>query len=206
MDYFGLGFVLKVFKKSVFAWLTCNFVLGGAFVGAIAGAITGRTIEAGFFRGAGTGAGIGAIVGLELFKSLLNAVNDDYLAKIANFGSLVNGKLFREAMLQAYQWQTGAFETSYLESSDIFDVDGTKGISPNCIKKLPDFKFLGSKDMDQCGGKICCSICLQDFNEGDIARRLPNCRHFFHLHCIDGWLVIQGSCPICRENVIYAKI
>ncbi|KAF9589020.1 hypothetical protein IFM89_018259 [Coptis chinensis] len=207
MDCFGLGFVPKVFKHSVFALLSCTSALGGAFVGVIAGAITGQTTETGFFRGAGIGAVGGAIVGLELFESLFSG---DSLSKIGIFGSLVNGKIFWEwvspALLKAYQWQTGALETSYQEISDIFDVDGTKGISPNYIKKLPDFKFSSSKDMDQYGGQICCSICLQDFNEGNIARRLPNCRHFFHLDCIDGWLVIQGCCPICRENVICAKI
>ncbi|PIA57904.1 hypothetical protein AQUCO_00500074v1 [Aquilegia coerulea] len=42
----------------------------------------------------------------------------------------------------------------------------------------------------------------QDFSEDDSARRLPRCKHLFHLNCIDEWLVIQGSCPICREDVL----
>ncbi|KAF5204286.1 Nep1-interacting protein [Thalictrum thalictroides] len=196
------GFVVNVLNKFVCAGLTCIFALGGAFVGAITGAITGQTTETGFIRGAGIGTLAGAILAIDLFESL---VNGDSLSKIDIIGSLVNGKIFMEwvspAMLKAYQWQIGAFETSYREISDIFDIDDTKGLSSNYIKKLPKFKFSSTKTMDQCGEDIC-SICLQDFNEDDSARRLPRCKHLFHLNCIDEWLVIQGSCPICREEVL----
>ncbi|KAF6168104.1 hypothetical protein GIB67_011489 [Kingdonia uniflora] len=41
----------------------------------------------------------------------------------------------------------------------------------------------------------------QDFEEGQSAKRLPSCRHFFHEVCVDGWLVIQGTCPVCRQDV-----
>ncbi|PIA57906.1 hypothetical protein AQUCO_00500074v1 [Aquilegia coerulea] len=184
------GFVVKVLKQSLFAGFTCIFALGGAFVGAITGAITGQTTETGFVRGAGIGTLAGAILAIELSESLLNG---DSLSKIDIIGSLVNGKIFLE-------W-TSAFETSYREISDIFDIDGTKGLSSNYINKLPQFKFSTTKNMDQFGENIC-SICLQDFSEDDSARRLPRCKHLFHLNCIDEWLVIQGSCPICREDVL----
>ncbi|PIA57905.1 hypothetical protein AQUCO_00500074v1 [Aquilegia coerulea] len=143
------GFVVKVLKQSLFAGFTCIFALGGAFVGAITGAITGQTTETGFVRGAGIGTLAGAILAIELSESLLNG---DSLSKIDIIGSLVNGKIFLE-------W-TSAFETSYREISDIFDIDGTKGLSSNYINKLPQFKFSTTKNMDQFGENIC-SICLQ---------------------------------------------
>ncbi|KAK8331158.1 hypothetical protein V6Z11_A10G056100 [Gossypium hirsutum] len=27
------------------------------------------------------------------------------------------------------------------------------------------------------------------------------CRHCFHVHCIDAWLKVGKTCPICRVNV-----
>ncbi|KAK9155717.1 hypothetical protein Sjap_003197 [Stephania japonica] len=192
--------LLTVLRRSLEAGCTCIFAVGGAIVGTITGAMTGHTTETGFFRGAGIGAVAGAVVAIELFESLING---DSLTKIDIFGSLLNGKIFREwvspAMLKAYQWQVGGLETSYGEISDIYDIEGPKGLSHSVIKKLPEFHI--NKTVDFNGEKISCTICLQDFKEGDEARRMLNCRHFFHLACIDEWLVRQGTCPICREDV-----
>lgn len=42
-----------------------------------------------------------------------------------------------------------------------------------------------------------CSICLEDYEVGGEAREMP-CKHRFHSGCIEKWLGIHGSCPICR--------
>ncbi|XP_019055213.1 PREDICTED: NEP1-interacting protein 1-like [Nelumbo nucifera] len=87
-----------------------------------------------------------------------------------------------------------------MEISDISDIDYNKGLPLNKVSKLPKFDFTGCMAMDP-RDHICCTICLQDLEEGDRARRLPSCRHLFHLVCIDEWLLQNGSCPICRKDV-----
>ena len=47
----------------------------------------------------------------------------------------------------------------------------------------------------------CCSICLEEFIEEDICRRLVNCTHLFHNHCVSQWLQKQPSCPLCRTKI-----
>ncbi|BBH01987.1 RING/U-box superfamily protein, partial [Prunus dulcis] len=42
---------------------------------------------------------------------------------------------------------------------------------------------------------------LGELKEGECARELPTCRHFFHMACIDQWLKQQSSCPMCRTRV-----
>lgn len=42
-----------------------------------------------------------------------------------------------------------------------------------------------------------CSICLEAYEVGGEAREMP-CKHRFHSGCIEKWLGIHGSCPICR--------
>ncbi|XP_058069330.1 RING-H2 finger protein ATL67-like [Magnolia sinica] len=31
-------------------------------------------------------------------------------------------------------------------------------------------------------------------------RMLPDCRHFFHLCCVNAWLRLNASCPVCRTS------
>jgi len=50
-----------------------------------------------------------------------------------------------------------------------------------------------------------CSICLDDFQAGQLQRVLP-CGHVFHAPCVDEWLVAgltrsgEGVCPLCKQN------
>ncbi|KAL3525924.1 hypothetical protein ACH5RR_014296 [Cinchona calisaya] len=45
-----------------------------------------------------------------------------------------------------------------------------------------------------------CTICLAEFEVGEEAKQMP-CKHRFHTGCIDEWLAIQGSCPVCRYRM-----
>lgn len=48
-----------------------------------------------------------------------------------------------------------------------------------------------------------CSICIDDFEEGETIRLLPRCGHAFHTDCILPWLTErQGCCPCCKAPVI----
>ncbi|WMV15130.1 hypothetical protein MTR67_008515 [Solanum verrucosum] len=50
------------------------------------------------------------------------------------------------------------------------------------------------------GEGINCSICLSNFEIGEEAKEM-HCKHHFHSICIDKWLGINGSCPICRYKM-----
>lgn len=72
------------------------------------------------------------------------------------------------------------------------------GIDKSVIESLPFFKFSslrGSKE------GLECAICLSKFEDIEILRLLPKCKHAFHIDCIDHWLVKHSSCPICRHKV-----
>ncbi|KAK6935867.1 Zinc finger, RING-type [Dillenia turbinata] len=43
-----------------------------------------------------------------------------------------------------------------------------------------------------------CLICLDELKHGDKCRVLPKCDHIFHVRCIDHWLMIHPTCPMCR--------
>ncbi|XP_050254659.1 RING-H2 finger protein ATL70-like [Quercus robur] len=45
-----------------------------------------------------------------------------------------------------------------------------------------------------------CAICLEDFEDGDVCRKLYACKHTFHKQCVDKWLTINTHCPLCRGS------
>ncbi|XP_050113252.1 E3 ubiquitin-protein ligase MPSR1-like isoform X1 [Malus sylvestris] len=46
-----------------------------------------------------------------------------------------------------------------------------------------------------------CTICLEDFGDGEFCRVFA-CKHMFHSDCIDHWLKNHLTCPICRNYVV----
>lgn len=49
--------------------------------------------------------------------------------------------------------------------------------------------------------RLCCSICLCDYETGDEVIRLP-CRHIFHGLCINSWTNEHTSCPLCNIDLM----
>lgn len=45
-----------------------------------------------------------------------------------------------------------------------------------------------------------CIICLEPFAEGSQLRTLP-CMHRYHMSCIDKWLSVHLSCPLCKNQL-----
>ena len=50
-----------------------------------------------------------------------------------------------------------------------------------------------------------CSICLSDYQPKDTIRCIPDCHHCFHVDCIDGWLKMSATCPLCRNSPAPSK-
>ncbi|KAF8393408.1 hypothetical protein HHK36_021652 [Tetracentron sinense] len=77
------------------------------------------------------------------------------------------------------------------------------GIDKKVIESLPFFRFSslrGSKE------GLECAVCLSKFEDTEILRLLPKCKHAFHIDCIDQWLENHSSCPLCRLKVDVADL
>ncbi|CAL0322582.1 unnamed protein product [Lupinus luteus] len=71
------------------------------------------------------------------------------------------------------------------------------GLDPLVIKALPMFIFKRKRedhDYDEC------AVCLSVLENEETVRLLPNCKHTFHIDCIDTWLASHSTCPICRTK------
>lgn len=56
--------------------------------------------------------------------------------------------------------------------------------------------------MDSSILQVECSICLANYQEGDLVacNKSSNCKHVFHSDCLTKWLMLRNDCPICRVS------
>ncbi|KAJ9555681.1 hypothetical protein OSB04_010295 [Centaurea solstitialis] len=103
------------------------------------------------------------------------------------------------------------------------DLAQNRGATTESINALPTYKFKKNKHANDketnsgtCEGGVVaagtekervisgedasCCICLAKYANDDELRELP-CSHFFHTDCVDKWLKINASCPLCKTEV-----
>lgn len=72
------------------------------------------------------------------------------------------------------------------------------GIDKTVIESLPFFRFSSLRGSRK---GLECAVCLSKFQDVEILRLLPKCKHAFHIACVDEWLEKHSSCPLCRHKV-----
>ena len=70
-------------------------------------------------------------------------------------------------------------------------------ISPRVLT-LAQINRIPTKKVTKAGGS--CDICLDDFKKGESTKVL-NCKHDYHVKCVDPWLKQHTTCPKCRRQV-----
>ncbi|XP_071122151.1 uncharacterized protein [Mytilus edulis] len=71
-----------------------------------------------------------------------------------------------------------------------------RGLTKQQVTKLPERKY------QVCPGEEVkeCLVCMCEFEDKDQLRILP-CFHEFHTPCIDKWIGVNATCPVCRVVV-----
>ena len=68
------------------------------------------------------------------------------------------------------------------------------------IKGTPAFFLYCTTSLSLSPSLSRCAICMMDYCAGELIKLLP-CMHFYHLRCIDDWLMRSLTCPSCMERV-----
>lgn len=77
----------------------------------------------------------------------------------------------------------------------------SRGLESSIIHSLPITQFRKKNGQELNPNNTECAVCLAEFEEGEWLKHLPNCRHAFHISCIDTWFQSHSNCPLCRSNV-----
>ncbi|XP_059648831.1 E3 ubiquitin-protein ligase MPSR1-like [Cornus florida] len=80
---------------------------------------------------------------------------------------------------------------------DLLSKDGQPPASRASVEAMPS-AVISEEDVE--GGDGECVICLEEWKIGGLAKEMP-CKHRFHGDCIEKWLGIHGSCPLCRYKM-----
>ncbi|TKY63995.1 RING-H2 finger protein ATL68 [Spatholobus suberectus] len=81
------------------------------------------------------------------------------------------------------------------DDDDRHQNDVVSGLDQAVINSYPKFPYVKDGGYDGT-----CSICLCEYKESEMLRMMPECRHYFHVCCLDSWLKLNGSCPVCRNS------
>ncbi|KAK3026173.1 hypothetical protein RJ639_040560 [Escallonia herrerae] len=76
-----------------------------------------------------------------------------------------------------------------------------RGLDELLIREIPTFQYNRGEAQEEGRSMSKCVVCLNEFQEQDMLRVLPNCSHAFHLDCIDVWLQNNANCPLCRLSI-----
>lgn len=78
------------------------------------------------------------------------------------------------------------------------------GLDPKLLETVPVMPYLIARKRDDFRvDQRECVVCLGELEDGEMVRLLPDCRHAFHVPCIDLWFVAHSNCPVCRSPVVF---
>jgi E3 ubiquitin-protein ligase RNF38/44 len=83
--------------------------------------------------------------------------------------------------------------------ASLHDPQANRGARETELAKLPTVPFRPDLDLLK-GEEHACSVCIGDYEPGDELRVLP-CKHLFHKECVDQWLSVNATCPLCRTSL-----
>ncbi|KAK8921432.1 putative RING-H2 finger protein ATL71 [Platanthera zijinensis] len=80
-----------------------------------------------------------------------------------------------------------------------------EGFDEAMLKSWPKISYSAAKHRDPRAAGARCSVCLTDYADDDVLRVLQECGHLFHVRCVDPWLRMHRTCPMCRAKPVPSR-
>ncbi|KAH9316223.1 hypothetical protein KI387_024850, partial [Taxus chinensis] len=78
----------------------------------------------------------------------------------------------------------------------------TRGLDKTVLDSCPVFSYNLVEGLKARSKGSECAVCLSDFEDEEVLRLLPLCSHAFHRECVDVWLGLHATCPVCRMSLL----
>ncbi|KAH9616341.1 hypothetical protein KSS87_001258 [Heliosperma pusillum] len=91
------------------------------------------------------------------------------------------------------------FDQELLALGDRMGTVSTPVPEEDLAKCLEKSVFHGTMDCSEDENDIKCSICQEEYAEGEEVGRLE-CDHRYHMNCVNQWLRLKNWCPICKSS------
>lgn len=86
------------------------------------------------------------------------------------------------------------------ENDDVLSQSTALGLDQVVINSYPKLVYSKRNGGSGNGNDVVCPICLCEYKDGEMLRMMPDCKHYFHVMCLDAWLKLNASCPVCRNS------
>ncbi|RZC84827.1 hypothetical protein C5167_047605 [Papaver somniferum] len=93
----------------------------------------------------------------------------------------------------------GAGNIESTNSSQLVTI--TTGLDEFAIQSFPTIVLGESGRLPDPANNICV-ICLSEYQPKEKVKILPSCSHCFHSACINDWLHLNSTCPVCRISPV----
>ena len=140
-------------------------------------------------------AGVGLGYGIAIAVSILVLISTIMLASYA----CVRVKASGGARSGRGRSQTNRRSSAAVDSSEPAAVVVVVGLDGAAIESYPKTVLGQSRRLPKPNDGPC-SICLSEYRPNETIRSIPECNHCFHVHCIDEWLRMSATCPMCRNS------
>lgn len=130
------------------------------------------------------------------------------LPRGAKYGIIVGGVISVVlCMIGVACYSCGMMKTSTVRHQDPSDstfiqlpvMRAVGGLDLHTIDSYPKTVLGQSLRLPNLSDNIC-PICLCDYQSKQTLRSIPECNHYFHVACIDEWLKLNATCPVCRKS------
>ncbi|CAN1223377.1 Putative RING-H2 finger protein ATL69 [Linum perenne] len=154
---------------------------------------------------AATGVGLG--YGIAIAVSFLVLISTIMLAsyicvrlKISSSSGSTTSHVLddQDVIVHDYRYQLHHQLRRHNSSSEV-SAEVVAGLDPPTIDSLPKIVVGESRRLPRPNNGPC-SICLAEYSPNDTLRCIPDCNHCFHADCVDEWLKMTATCPLCRVS------
>ncbi|NXY10304.1 RN215 protein, partial [Pteruthius melanotis] len=173
-------------------WSTCGLSRGGLYgewQGVICPGESTSQVQVWHWGPVGPGVGLGAGPGLQLLSP------QKYLQQLWNTILLIALLLCTGVMVQAQRQSR----------QDLSERDAELDLKQHIRRRLSALKTRRYHPGKPPRSRACeidsCAVCLDQFHKSQWLRVLP-CSHEFHRDCVDPWLLLQQTCPLCKRNIL----